>query len=46
MKERLNEIALSSDMHALQVVSMACAALVHKWLQTGLKVYFEVNGFG
>ena len=37
LKERLNEIALTSDMHVSQVVRMACAVLVHRHSQTGMK---------
>lgn len=35
LKQRLNEIALSSDMHVSQVVRMACAELVFRRSQTG-----------
>lgn len=35
LKERLNEIALISDMHVSQVVRIACAELVHRRSQTG-----------
>jgi antitoxin component of RelBE/YafQ-DinJ toxin-antitoxin module len=37
LKERLNEIALNSDMHVSQVVRMACAELVFRRSQTGTK---------
>lgn len=37
LKERLNEIALSSDMHVSQLVRMACVELVHRRSQTGIK---------
>ena len=37
LKERLNEIALTSDMHVSQVVRMACAELVFRRSQTGMK---------
>ena len=37
LKERLNEIALNSDMHVSQVVRMACAELVFRRSQTGMK---------
>lgn len=36
LKERLNEIALTSDMHVSQVVRMACAELVFRRSQTGM----------
>lgn len=36
LKERLNEIALNSDMHVSQVVRMACAELVFRRSQTGM----------
>lgn len=35
LKERLNEIALASDMHVSQVVRIACAELVVRRSQTG-----------
>ena len=35
LKERLNEIALNSDMHVSQVVRMACAELVFRRSQAG-----------
>lgn len=37
LKERLNEIALTSDMHVSQVVRMACAELVFRRSQTGTR---------
>jgi hypothetical protein len=37
LKERLNEIALTSDMHVSQVVRIACAELVFRRSQTGIK---------
>jgi hypothetical protein len=37
LKERLNELALTSDMHVSQVVRMACAELVYRRTQTGMK---------
>jgi hypothetical protein len=37
LKERLNEIALTSDMHVSQVVRMACAELVYRRSQTSMK---------
>ena len=35
LKERLNEIALASDMHVSQVVRIACTELVVRRSQTG-----------
>ena len=46
LKERLNQIAVNSDMHVSQVVRMACAELVHRRSQTGTKVGIEANGCG
>lgn len=36
LKERLTEIALTSDLHVSQVVRMACAELVFRRSQTGV----------
>ena len=41
LKQRLNEIAMTSDMHISQVVRMACAELVHRRSQTGKKDLLE-----
>ena len=37
LKERLNEIALASDMHVSQLVRIACAELVSRRSVTGIK---------
>ena len=37
LKERLNEIAIASDMHVSQLVRIACAELVSRRLATGIK---------
>ena len=37
LKQHLNEIALTSDMHVSQVVRMACVELVHRRSQIGIK---------
>ena len=41
LKDRLNEIALASDMHVSQVVRMACAELVQRRSQTGTKDEYQ-----
>jgi len=38
LKERLNEIALASDMHVSQLVRIACAELVSSRSATGRRV--------
>lgn len=37
LKERLNQIALASDMHVSQLVRMACADFVFRRSQTSMK---------
>ena len=46
LKERLNEIALTSDMHVSQVVRMACAEFVFRQSQTGMKDEPEPIAYG
>jgi hypothetical protein len=38
LKERLNEIALASDMHVSQLVRIACIELVSRRSATGKKI--------
>ncbi len=37
LKERLNQIALASDMHVSQLVRMACAEFVFRRSQTSIE---------